>query len=153
MAESKSSLSDFEKAALKERQAELREEATRERAAARGAAKAEAELADALAKIAALPEADRLMAEQIHELILSAAPQLRAKSWYGMPAYTLNGKIVCFFQGAGKFESRYHTLGFNDAANLDDGNMWPTAYALTTLGRTEKARIVALVQQAASGRA
>lgn len=153
MVDSNGKLSDFEKAALKERQAELREEAKRERAAARGAAKAEAELADALAKIAALPEADRIMAEQIHELVLSAAPQLQARSWYGMPAYALNGKVVCFFQGSQKFESRYHTLGFNDAAALDDGTMWATSFALTALGPEEAARITELVQRAVSGTA
>jgi uncharacterized protein YdhG (YjbR/CyaY superfamily) len=103
---------------------------------------------DVLAKIAELPEPDRTMAERIHAIVKAAAPALSPRTWYGMPAYALDGKVVCFFQSAQKFKTRYATLGFNDAANLDDGNMWPTAFALQKLTSKEEARIRALVKKA-----
>ena len=106
--------------------------------------------ADCLSKIAEMEPADRAMAERIHALIREAAPQLKAKTWYGMPAYAnSDGKVVCFFQSAAKFKVRYATLGFNEDARLDDGNMWPSAYALLQLTDAEEARIAALVKQAA----
>jgi uncharacterized protein YdhG (YjbR/CyaY superfamily) len=101
-----------------------------------------------LEKIAEMPEADRALAEQLHELIMAAAPKLEPRTWYGMPAYAKDGDVVCFFQSAHKFKARYATLGFSDKANLDDGSMWPTAYALTKLTATEKTKITALVKQA-----
>jgi uncharacterized protein YdhG (YjbR/CyaY superfamily) len=103
-----------------------------------------------LAKIAELPEHEQVMAERIHALIKETAPELNPKLWYGMPAYYLNGKNVCFFQSAGKFKSRYSTFGFNDPANLDDGDMWPTAYALTKLTPAVEAQLTALVKKAVS---
>jgi hypothetical protein len=128
-----------ERAAMKERVREL---------------KAEAEKADGenavLEKIAEMPEADRVMAQRLHTLIKSSAPGLMPKTWYGMPAYAKDGKIVCFFQSAAKFNARYATLGFNDSANLDDGAMWPTAFALKALTAADEARIAALVKQAVS---
>ena len=101
-----------------------------------------------LAKIAEMPEPDRAMAQQVHALIKASAPELSPKTWYGMPAYAKDGKIVCFFQGAYKFKSRYATFGFNDPANLDEGTMWPIAFALTELTAAEEARIRALVKRA-----
>ena len=104
-----------------------------------------------LAKIAEMPESDRVMAERIHAIVKASAPSLSPKTWYGMPAYAnAAGKIVCFFQAADKFKARYATLGFDQAANLDDGNMWPTSWALTKLTAADEARIVALVKQAVS---
>ena len=97
-----------------------------------------------------MPEADRAMAARLHEIISASAPDLWPKTWYGMPAYARDGKIVCFFQAASKFNARYATLGFNDTANLDDGAMWPTAFALKELTAAEEARISALVKKAAS---
>src|SRR5215210_7703751 len=112
--------------------------------------KAEGE-SDLLAKIAEMPEPDRAMAERLHEIVKASAPALSPKTWYGMPAYANNdGKVVCFFQGAQKFNSRYATLGFNDAANLDEGAMWPTSFALKELTAAEEARIAALVKRAVS---
>ncbi len=106
--------------------------------------------ADCLSKIDEMEPADRAMAERIHALIKEVAPQLKAKTWYGMPAYAnSDGKVVCFFQSATKFKVRYATLGFNEDARLDDGNMWPSAYALLQLTDAEEARIAALVKQAA----
>ena len=105
--------------------------------------------ADVLAKIAEMQPADQAMAIKIHELVKSAAPELTARTWYGMPAYAKNGKVLCFFQSAQKFKARYATLGFNDAADLDDGTMWPTAFALTKLSAATEKRIAALVKQAA----
>ena len=136
---------DEERAAMKER-------AREERATARRgprAAKADGE-SDALAKIAEMRETDRAMAERIHAVIKASAPALSPRTWYGMPAYAKDGKVVCFFQSAQKFNTRYATLGFNDAANLDEGTMWPTAFALTELTATDEARIGALVKKAAS---
>jgi uncharacterized protein YdhG (YjbR/CyaY superfamily) len=102
-----------------------------------------------LAKIAEMPAADRAMASRIHALVKASAPALSPKLWYGMPAYAKDGKIVCFFQTAQKFKTRYATFGFNDAAKLDEGSMWPTAFALTKLTDADEARIVALVKRAA----
>jgi uncharacterized protein YdhG (YjbR/CyaY superfamily) len=136
---------DEERAAMKER-------AREERAAARRgprAAKADGE-SDVLAKIADMRETDRTMAERIHAVIKASAPALSPRTWYGMPAYAKDGKVVCFFQSAQKFNARYATLGFNDAANLDEGTMWPTAFALTELTAADEARIGALVKKAVS---
>lgn len=116
--------------------------------------KTEAEKADGesalLAKIAEMPEADRAMAKRLHVIIKASAPALSPKTWYGMPAYTKDGKVVCFFQSAAKFKVRYATLGFNPEANLDDGAMWPTAFALKELTAAEEARIGAMVKKAVS---
>ena len=110
--------------------------------------------ADVLAKIAEMPEADRVMAKRIHALVKEAAPELTPRTWYGMPAYTnTDGKNVCFFLAAAKFKSRYATFGFEEAANLDDGTMWPASYALQKLTPANEARIVELVKKAARPRA
>ena len=138
-------LTDEERAAMKQRTRELKAEARR----GRGAAKADGER-DVLAKIAEMPETDRVMAERLHAIIKASAPALSPKTWYGMPAYAKDGKIVCFFQAAHKFKSRYATFGFDVAANLDDGAMWPVAFALTELTAAEEARIAALVKKAVS---
>ncbi|SDI86992.1 iron chaperone [Nonomuraea jiangxiensis] len=136
---------DDERAAMKEHAQELK------KAARRGSRATEADAErDVLAKIAEMVGEDRLLAERIHAIIRAGAPTLAPKLWYGMPAYAKAGKIVCFFQPAAKFKARYATLGFNDPANLDDGTMWPTAYALTDLTADDEARISALVKQAAS---
>ena len=103
-----------------------------------------------LAKIAEMPEPDRVLAERLHAIVKASAPALSPKTWYGMPAYAKDGKIVCFFTSADKFKSRYATFGFNDAANLDDGTMWPTSFALTELTAADEARIGALVKKATS---
>jgi uncharacterized protein YdhG (YjbR/CyaY superfamily) len=103
-----------------------------------------------LAKIAEMPEPDRAMAERLHAVITSSAPTLSPRLWYGMPAYAKDGKVVCFFQGAHKFKSRYATFGFDDQANLDEGTMWPTSFALTELTAADEARIGALVKKAVS---
>ena len=134
---------DDEKGAMKERAKELKAEARRD------AAKADGE-ADLLAKIAAMPEADRVIAERIHAVIQASAPGLAPKTWYGMPAYAKDGKIVCFFQPADKFKARYATFGFNDDAKLDDGNMWATSWALTKLTAADEATIAKLVKKAVS---
>ena len=140
-------LSDEELAAMKET---IQERKAAERRG-RGAAKADGER-DLLAKIAEMPDADRVMAERLHELIKASAPALSPKTWYGMPAYANeNGKVVCFFTSADKFKSRYATFGFEEAANLDEGNMWPTSFALNKLGAAEEERIAALVKRAVSG--
>lgn len=130
-----------ERGAMKERAKELK--------ASAGGAKADEEAA-VLAKIAELPEAERAMAERIHEIIKANAPELTPKLWYGMPAYYKDGKNVCFFQGAYKFKSRYSTFGFNDPANLDDGTMWPTSYALTKLTPAAEKQLTTLIKQAVS---
>lgn len=145
-AEKTENFSAEERAAMKERAKEARAAARRGTAAEKAAA-AEAEV---LAKIAEMPESDRVLAERIHAIVKANAPELAPKTWYGMPAYARDGKIVCFFQSADKFKARYATLGFNDPANLDDGSMWPTAFALTKLTAADEARIAALVKQAAS---
>ena len=103
-----------------------------------------------LAKIAEMPETDRVMAQRLHAIVKASAPALSPRTWYGMPAYAKDGKVVCFFQSAQKFKSRYATLGFSDQANLDDGAMWPTSFALKKLTAAEEARIGALVKQAVS---
>ena len=128
-----------------------------ERAAMRERAKeqkAEAQRADGeravLAKIAEMQGPDRAMAERLHEIVKASAPDLSPKTWYGMPAYAKDGKVVCFFQSAQKFNSRYATLGFSDKANLDEGAMWPTSSALKELTATEEAKIGALVKKAVS---
>ena len=136
---------DEERAAMKERAQELKEAARR---GPRGK-KADGESA-VLAKIAEMPEPDRAMAERLHAVIKASAPDLSPKLWYGMPAYAKDGKVVCFFQSAQKFKSRYATFGFNDEANLDEGTMWPTAFALTELTAADEARIGALVKKAVS---
>ena len=137
--------SDEERAAMKERAKELKAEARR----GRGAGKADAER-DVLAKIAEMPEPDRAMAERLHAIIKASVPALSPKTWYGMPAYAKDGKVVCFFQSADKFKSRYATFGFNDTANLDAGAMWPTSFALKKLTAADEKKIGALVKKAAS---
>lgn len=132
---------DEERAAMKEHARELKT------AAKRGAAAEEGE-ADVRAKIAEMPKDDRDMAERIHAVIKANAPALESKTWYGMPAYAKDGRVVCFFQPASKFKARYATLGFNDAANLDDGAMWATSWALTELTDADEAKIAALVKKA-----
>ena len=133
---------DEERAAMNERAKELKAEAraNKDRAAGESAV---------LAKIAEMPEPDRSMATRLHEIIKASAPELAPKTWYGMPAYAnKDGKVVCFFQAAAKFNARYATFGFNDTANLDDGAMWPTAFALKELTPAEEATIAALVRKA-----
>ena len=133
-----------EKAAMKERAKELKAEARAKTDRAAGEK-------DLLAKIAEMQGADRAMAKRIHEIITANAPALSPKTWYGMPAYAnKDGKVVCFFQSAAKFNARYATFGFNDSANLDEGVMWPTAFALKELTATEEKKIAALVKKAAS---
>jgi len=141
----KSGFSAEERAAMRERAKEVEAE---RRGARRGkAADGEAEV---LAKIAEMPEPDRTMAERLHALVQAHAPRLSPRLWYGMPAYAEHGKVVCFFQSGQKFKTRYATLGFSDRASLDDGSMWPTAFALTELTGAEEARIVALLKKATS---
>jgi uncharacterized protein YdhG (YjbR/CyaY superfamily) len=132
-----------ERAAMQEHAKEMKAAARRGRAAADGEA-------DVLAKIAEMPESDRVMAERIHAVIKASAPDLSPKTWYGMPAYAKDGKVVCFFQAADKFKARYATFGFNDDANLDEGAMWPTSWALTKLTATDEAKIGVLVKKAVS---
>ena len=128
-----------ERAAMRERAKELKAEEQ----------KADGERA-VLAKIAEMPETDRAMAERLHEIVKASAPELSPKTWYGMPAYAnKDGKVVCFFQSAEKFNARYATFGFSDKANLDEGAMWPTSFALKELGAAAEARIGALVKRAA----
>ena len=126
-----------ERAAIKERAKELK--------AARGKADGEA---DVLAKIAEMPKADRVMAERLHAIVKASAPDLSPRTWYGMPAYAKDGTVVCFFQSAQKFKSRYATLGFSDRANLDKDDMWPTSFALKKLSAAEEKKIAALVKKA-----
>ncbi len=128
-----------ERAAMKERAEELKAEAR----------KADGESA-LLAKVAEMKGPDRAMAERLHAIITASAPELAPKTWYGMPAYAKNGKVLCFFQSAEKFNARYATFGFSDEANLDDGSMWPTSFALKELTAADEARIEALVKQAVS---
>jgi uncharacterized protein YdhG (YjbR/CyaY superfamily) len=128
-----------ERAAMKERAQELKAEAR----------KADGESA-VLAKIAEMPGPDRALAKRLHAIVKASAPTLSPKTWYGMPAYAKDGKVVCYFQSADKFKSRYATVGFSDEANLDEGAMWPTSFALRALTATEEARISALVKKAVS---
>jgi uncharacterized protein YdhG (YjbR/CyaY superfamily) len=132
---------DEERAAMKERAKELK-------GARSGKTKADDESA-LLAKIAEMPESDRVMAERIHAIVKASAPTLAPRLWYGMPAYTKNGKVVCFFKSADKFGTRYATFGFEAEAQLDEGTMWPTSYALTKLTAAHEAKISALVKKAA----
>jgi len=134
-----------ERAAMKEHAEERKRAARRTGSRAEKAAQAEAEGGE---KIGTFQDADREMAERIHAIIKSAAPSLAPRLWYGMPAYALDGKVLCFFQPAGKFKTRYATLGFNDVAKLDDGTMWPTAFALTKVTPEVEEQIAALVRRA-----
>ncbi len=134
-----------ERAAMKERAQELKTASRR----GRDTSKPDGEQ-DVLEKIAEMPPKDRTMAKRLHAIVKSAAPDLSPKTWYGMPAYARDGKVVCFFQSAHKFKTRYATLGFNAAASLDEGDMWPIAFALEKLGPDEEARIAALVKKAVS---
>ncbi len=133
--------SEEERAAMKDHAQELK------KAARRGSKQVDLE-PDVLAKIAEMEGPDRELAERIHAIVKANAPELTPRLWYGMPAYAKDGKVLCFFQPALKFKSRYATLGFNDVANLDDGTMWPAAYALTDLGPDEEAQIAALMKKA-----
>jgi uncharacterized protein YdhG (YjbR/CyaY superfamily) len=132
---------DEERAAMKERAKELKaeERANKNRVAGES---------DLLAKIAEMQEPDRAMAERLHEIVKASAPELSPKTWYGMPAYAKDGKVLCFFQSAKKFNSRYATFSFSDKANLDEGAMWPTSFALKELSATEEAKFSALVKKA-----
>lgn len=132
---------DEERAAMRERAKELRAEA-------RASKDREAGERDVLAKIAEMPKADRAMAERIHQIVKANAPELSPKTWYGMPAYAKDGKIVCYFQAAAKFKARYATFGFDQAALLDEGTMWPTSFALTKLTAKDEAVIAELVKKA-----
>ncbi len=132
-----------ERAAMKERARELKAEARANKNKAEGEK-------DLLEKIAEMPEPERAMATRLHEIVKASAPSLLPKTWYGMPAYARDGKVVCFFQSADKFKTRYATIGFTDEANLDEGVMWPVSFALQELTETEEARIIALVQKAVS---
>ena len=134
---------DEERAAMKERAQELKAEARANKDKAAGESAV-------LAKIAEMPEPDRAMAERLHAIVKASAPALSPRTWYGMPAYAMDGKVVCFFQSAQKFKTRYATFGFSDNANLDEGAMWPTAFALTELTAAGEARISGLVKKAVS---
>ena len=130
-----------------EEKAAMRERAREQKAAGK---KADGE-SDVLAKIAEMPKADRALAERLHALVKDTAPDLAPRTWYGMPAYAKDGKVLCFFQSASKFKSRYATLGFSDTANLDAGDMWPTSFALRELGAAEEKKIRGLVKKAVKG--
>ena len=136
---------DEERVAMKERAQELKAEARR----GPRAQKADGE-GDVLAKIAGMPEPDRAMAERLHAIVKASAPDLSPRTWYGMPAYAKGGNVVCFFQSAHKFKTRYATFGFSDKANLDEGNVWPVVFALKELSATDEVRIGALVKKAVS---
>lgn len=144
MANTTEGFSDAERAAMKARAEELRADGRK----AKGATKAAADLEKLLEAIAAMPDDERVIAERIHLIVSEAAPQLQGKTWYGMPAWALDGRVVCFFQAATKFESRYNTFGFQDPATLDDGAMWPTSWAVTAIGPAEEQQIRTLVQEA-----
>ena len=140
MAETKSTKTGFsaeERAAMKERARELKKNATKEAAAE-----------EQLAKIAEMPEVDRVVAQKIHELVMAAAPDLSPKLWYGMPSYYKDGKVLCFIQPSQKFVTRYTTFGFNDGAKIDDGNLWATSFAVVKLGTAEQKKITDLVKKA-----
>jgi uncharacterized protein YdhG (YjbR/CyaY superfamily) len=132
-----------ERAAMRERAKEMKAEARANKNREEGER-------DLLAKIAEMPESDRVMAERLHAVITASAPDLAPKTWYGMPAYAKDGKVLCFFQSAAKFDARYATFGFNDIANLDDGAMWPVSFALKELTAAGEERIAALVRKAVS---
>jgi uncharacterized protein YdhG (YjbR/CyaY superfamily) len=134
---------DEERAAMRERAKELKAEARADRDRAAGER-------DLLAKIAEMPEPDRAMGERLHAIVKASAPALSPKTWYGMPAYAKDGKVVCYFTPASKFNERYSTFGFNATANLDEGNMWPTSFALKKLTKADEAKIAALVKKAVS---
>ena len=138
---------DEERAAMKERAQELKSDARRGPRRKKDQADGEG---DVLAKIAAMQQPDRAMATRLHEIVKASAPDLSPRTWYGMPAYARDGKVVCFFQSAQKFKTRYATFGFSDKANLDEGALWPVAFALKELTATEEARIVALLKKAVS---
>lgn len=133
---------EAERAAMKERAAELRAQK------GGGSKRAEKDLEAVLDAIGAMPDTERAIARRIHEIVLETAPELAPKTWYGMPAYARDGKVLVFFQGASKFDSRYSTLGFNDGARLDDGAMWPASFAIVALGAAEEKRIAELVRRA-----
>lgn len=141
MSDTKSGFTQAERAAMKERAKELKQ--------AKGGAKAADDLQAVLDKIAQLPADDRVLAERVHAVVTAAAPGLAPKLWYGMPAYARDGKIVCWFKDAGKFKMRYATVGFEDPAHLDDGAMWPTAFALTKWTAAVEKELGALVKKAA----
>ncbi|MFC8957439.1 iron chaperone [Streptomyces sp. NPDC057101] len=136
-----------EREAMKERAKELKASARRDARSAKARAEGDAEVR---AKIAEMPDADRVLAERIHEIVAASAPDLAPKLWYGMPSYARDGKVVCFFQSAEKFKTRYATLGFSDLARLDEGSLWATSFALTELDAAAEARIAALVEKAVS---
>jgi hypothetical protein len=136
---------DDEKAAMKERAKELKAEGS----GGKRAAKADGER-DVLAKIAEMTGSDSAMAKRLHAIVMASAPDLTPRTWYGMPAYAKDGHVVCFFQSAEKFKARYATFGFNDSANLDDGTMWPTSFALKELTAPDEARLGDLVKKAVS---
>jgi uncharacterized protein YdhG (YjbR/CyaY superfamily) len=131
-----------ERAAMREHAAELK------RAGGKGAAKAAEEAQACLDKIAEMPESDRVLAERIHAIVTETAPQLTVRTWYGMPAYALDGKVVCFFKPSVKFKMRYSTLGFSDTASLDDGTLWPTEFAVADLTKADEKKIAGLVEKA-----
>lgn len=133
---------DEERAAMKEHAAEIK------RAGGKGAARAAEEAQACLDKIAEMPERDRVLAERIHAIVTGTAPQLTVRTWYGMPAYALDGKVLCWFKPAEKFKARYATMGFSDLAALDDGNVWPTEYAIVQLTTADEKKIAALVKKA-----
>ena len=143
--ETSTRFTDEERAAMKERVRELK--SARSRGSRADKLDGESEV---LAKIAEMPEPDRGMAERLHAIVKASAPDLSPRLWYGMPAYARDGKIICHFQDSRKFKTRYSTLGFSDQANLDDGNIWPNAYALMKLTAADEARIAALVKKAVS---
>ncbi len=134
--------SNEEKAAAREHTRELKAQAKR-------GADRDADEKDCLAKIAEMPKPDRILAESIHAIVAANAPELHSKTWYGMPAYARDGKIVCFFKSADKFKSRYATFGFEENALLDEGTMWPTSYALTTMTKADETKIAEMVKKAA----
>lgn len=133
---------DEERAAMKEHAAEIK------RAGGKGAAKAADEAQACLDKIAEMPEADRILAERVHAIVTETAPELTVRTYYGMPAYAQDGKVLCWFKAAAKFKTRYATMGFSDIADLDDGNVWPTEYAITELTKADEKRIATLVKKA-----
>jgi uncharacterized protein YdhG (YjbR/CyaY superfamily) len=147
MAERKTAKQDSEKGFTADERAAMKDRAKELKARRSGKPEGESEV---LAKIAEMPKADRVMAERVHAIVKASAPELSPRTWYGMPAYARDGKVVCFFQSGQKFKTRYATLGFSDRANLDDGTMWPNAFALTKLTPADEKRIATLVKRAVS---